>query len=191
MGWVELIKSKLNKEASEEMHTDIERIREIIDRFARIGDKPHLEPNDIEPLIVHTIDFMRHRAPAKIDFITEIKENSKLLLDPTLISWVLENLIRNGIDAIGRRQGSITITAGIQDNSHNYEITVTDTGSGIRPGHTREVFRTGFSTKKHGWGIGLALSKRVVEQLHKGKLKVKQSKPGKTVMSFTLPIWHE
>lgn len=191
LGWSEFTRTKVDKEVSNEIQADLERIREILDRFARIGDKPRLEPHDIGPLIVHTVEFMRHRAPSKIELSCEIKETRRLLIDPTLISWALENLIRNGIDAIGRKQGSIAVAAGKIEGKKMYEITVTDSGIGIPQGHTKDIFRTGFSTKKHGWGIGLALSRRVIEQLHRGKLRVKSSKAGKTIMSIALPLWHE
>jgi signal transduction histidine kinase len=143
MGWSELIRPKLDKEASREITADLERIKGILDRFARIGDKPHLEPHEIEPLINETVDFMQRRAPSRIKISSEVKENIRLLIDPTLLSWTLENLIRNSI------------------------------------------------SKKHGWGIGLALSRRVIERIHHGKLKVKSSKPGKTVLSILLRIWQE
>lgn len=191
MGWNELIRSKINKEAAQEMNADLERIKGILDRFARIGDKPRLEPHDIKPVIENTVEFMQHRAPSRIEFTIKVKENVQLLMDPTLISWTLENLIRNGIDAIGRKSGKISVEGSKLENGKDYEITVIDTGPGIQSKHTREVFRTGFSTKKHGWGIGLALSRRVIQRFHHGKLKVKSTKPGKTAMSITLPVWRE
>lgn len=191
MGWIDLIKPKLDKEAAKEMHIDVDRIREILDRFARIGDRPRLEPHSIEPILKHTVEFMRRRAPSRIEFETIIEEDARLLVDPTLVSWTLENLIRNGIDAIGRKQGSITVTGTRIPSSNRYEITVTDTGQGIQARHLGDIFRTGFTTKKHGWGIGLALSRRVIERLHHGKLKVKYSKPGKTTLSIVLPLWQE
>ncbi len=191
MGWIDLVKPKLTREASKEMYTDVERIKEILDRFARIGDKPRLEPHSIEPIIKHTSEFMQRRAPSRIGFEITIEEDARLLVDPTLLSWTLENLIRNGIDAIGRKQGIITITGTKISSGKRYEITISDTGQGIQTRHTGDIFRTGFTTKKHGWGIGLALSRRVVERLHHGKLKVKSSKPGKTTMSIVLPVWQE
>jgi len=191
LGWSELIRPKLDAEAAREIQADLERIKGILDRFARIGDKPRLEPHGIEPVIRQTVEFMQRRAPSRITFKVEIEEDARLLIDPTLISWTLENLIRNGIDAIGRRSGSITVAGRRLENGKSYEITVTDTGSGIGVKHTSDVFRTGFSTKKHGWGIGLALSRRVVNHLHRGKLRIKSSKPGKTVLSVLLRIWQE
>jgi two-component system, sporulation sensor kinase D len=191
MGWNELIRPHISAEAASEIDADLKRIRGILDRFARIGDKPRREPHDIKPIITQTIEFMKHRAPSRIEFKIENIEDAKLLIDETLISWVLENLVRNGIDAIGRKSGTISIQGTISSKRSNYLITVTDTGPGIPAKHNRDIFRTGFSTKKHGWGIGLALSRRVIHQLHKGKLKLKSSKPGKTVMSICLPLWHE
>jgi len=191
LGWSELIRPKLDAEASKEIVADLERIKGILDRFARIGDKPRLEPHEIEPIISQTVRFMQHRAPSRIDFEVEVSGNARLLMDPTLISWTLENLIRNSIDAIGRKSGKITVAGKKAEKGNNYEITITDTGTGIQVKHARDVFRTGFSTKQHGWGIGLALSRRVIQQLHHGKLRVKSSRPGKTVLSILLRIWQE
>ncbi len=191
LGWSELIRPKLDAEASKEIVADLERIKGILDRFARIGDKPRLEPHEIEPIINQTVRFMQHRAPSRINFEVEVSENARLLMDPTLISWTLENLIRNSIDAIGRKSGKITVAGKKPEKGNNYEITITDTGTGIQVKHARDVFRTGFSTKQHGWGIGLALSRRVIQQLHHGKLRVKSSRPGKTVLSILLRIWQE
>ncbi len=188
LGWSELIRPKLDEEASREIGIDLERIKGILDRFARIGDKPRLEPHEIEPIIKSTVDFMQRRAPSRIKITGEVDKNLRLLIDPTLISWTLENLIRNSIDAIGRKQGSIIVQGKQAEKSGHYEITVTDTGPGIQTKHAGDIFRTGFSSKKHGWGIGLALSRRVIEQIHHGKLKVKSSKPGKTVLSILLKI---
>jgi len=188
LGWSELIRPKLDEEASREIGIDLERIKGILDRFARIGDKPRLEPHEIEPIIKSTVDFMQRRAPARVKITGEVDKNLHLLIDPTLISWTLENLIRNSIDAIGRKQGSIIVKGKQAEKSGYYEITVTDTGPGIQTKHAGDIFRTGFSSKKHGWGIGLALSRRVIEQIHHGKLKVKSSKPGKTVLSILLKI---
>jgi len=191
LGWSELIRPKLDAEASKEIVADLERIKGILDRFARIGDKPRLEPHEIEPIISQTVRFMQRRAPSRIDFEVEVSGNARLLMDPTLISWTLENLIRNSIDAIGRKSGKITVAGKKAEKGNYYEITITDTGTGIEVKHARDVFRTGFSTKKHGWGIGLALSRRVIQQLHHGKLRVKSSRPGKTVLSILLRIWQE
>jgi len=191
LGWSELIRPKLDAEASKEIGADLERIKGILDRFARIGDRPRLEPHEIEPIISRTVRFMQHRAPSRIDFEVEVSGNARLLMDPTLISWTLENLIRNSIDAIGRKSGKIKVAGKKAEKGNNYEITITDTGTGIQVKHARDVFRTGFSTKKHGWGIGLALSRRVIQQLHHGKLRVKSSRPGKTVLSILLRIWQE
>jgi hypothetical protein len=188
LGWSELIRPKLDEEASREIGIDLERIKGILDRFARIGDKPRLEPHEIEPIIKSTVDFMQRRAPSRVKITGEVDKNLRLLIDPTLISWTLENLIRNSIDAIGRKQGSIIVQGKQAEKSGHYEITVTDTGPGIQTKHAGDIFRTGFSSKKHGWGIGLALSRRVIEQIHHGKLKVKSSKPGKTVLSILLKI---
>ncbi|MBN2380712.1 HAMP domain-containing histidine kinase [candidate division WOR-3 bacterium] len=191
LGWHELIRPRIKKDAAAEIDEDLNRIRDILDRFARIGDRPHREPHEIKPLIQRTIDFMKHRAPSRIEFNAETLQDAQLLIDPTLISWVLENLIRNGIDAIGRKSGTITVIGEILPNNKYYVITVIDTGTGVSSKHIRDIFRTGFSTKKHGWGIGLALSRRVIRQLHHGKLKLKATRPGHTVFSITLPIWHE
>lgn len=202
MGWSELIRPKLDKEASAEIKADLDRTKSILDRFARIGDKPRLEPHPVKKIIKQTVDFMRKRAPARIEFSVNVKDNAQILIDPTLISWTLENLVRNSIDAIGRRSGKIELQGQIVPRQRGffrfssrdkmeYEITVTDNGPGILAKQSHEIFKTGFTTKKHGWGIGLALSRRVIEKFHRGKLKVKSSKPGKTVLSVTLPLWQE
>lgn len=189
LGWFEMVRPKLEEEARKEIGADLERIKGILDRFARIGDRPALEPHHIGPIIEETAQFMRRRTPSRISITTRIADNPRLLIDPTLLSWTLENLIRNSIDAIGANQGTINLEGRTVEKDKRYEITVTDTGRGISSKHAREVFRTGYSTKKHGWGIGLALARRVIQQFHRGRLKVKSSKPGKTILSIVLPIW--
>jgi signal transduction histidine kinase len=128
-------------------------------------------------LVEEMITYMKRRAPGKVSF--ELNTNAKdinVLISPTLFNWVLENLIKNALDAL---EGKGKISVNVEETNHNVYIDVSDTGKGISPANIKAVFKPGFTTKKRGWGLGLSLSKRIMEQYHKGNLFVKESEPGK------------
>lgn len=177
-GWLEILKEReANRDIVPEIAKDINRLLLITDRFGKIGSEPQLELCRPAEQIHHMMEYMKKRTGGQVNFIfddTAIK-HTETLLSPPLFDWVLENLIKNALDAL-EGNGTIRITA--ESNEKYLLIDVTDTGKGISKNNISEVFKPGFTTKKRGWGIGLSLSKRIIEQYHKGKLFVKWSEPG-------------
>lgn len=188
-GWLEILKEQeTNKDIVPEIAKDINRLLLITDRFGKIGSEPQLENRRPAEQIHHMMEYMKKRTGGHVNFMfddTPIRD-TETLLSPPLFDWVLENLIKNALDAI-EGNGIIRINAEI--NEKYLLIDVTDTGKGISKTNVAEVFKPGFTTKKRGWGLGLSLSKRIIEQYHKGKLFVKWSEPGKgTTFRIILPL---
>lgn len=188
-GWLEILKStKGNETIVPEIAKDVKRLQLITDRFGKIGSQPKLESANISEQIQHILNYMKKRAGGSVHFEcdTSSLENVSVLISAPLFDWVMENLIKNALDAIDG-QGLISIQS--QLAAHELIIDVTDNGKGIAAAHIKKVFRPGFTTKKRGWGLGLSLSKRIVEQYHKGKLFVRWSEPGKgTSFRIILPL---
>ncbi|MCW3086774.1 MAG: histidine kinase [Sediminibacterium sp.] len=188
-GWLEILKEHpVNEAMVPEIAKDVNRLLLITDRFGKIGSEPQLEWGKPAEQVHHMLDYMKKRTGGQVHFIFEEDniKNISTLLSPPLFDWVLENLIKNALDAI-EGNGTISITA--ETNEHYMLIDVTDTGKGIQKNHLDNVFRPGFTTKKRGWGLGLSLSKRIIEQYHRGKLFVKWSEPGKgTTFRIILPL---
>ena len=188
-GWLEILKEQeVNSNIVPEIAKDVNRLLLITDRFGKIGSEPQLEWHKLAEQIHFMVDYMKKRTGGQVNFIfddSDIKDTTTLL-SPPLFDWVLENLIKNALDAI-EGNGTIRITTSI--NEMYALIDVTDTGKGIAKNHVNDVFKPGFTTKKRGWGLGLSLSKRIIEQYHKGKLFVKWSEPGKgTTFRIILPL---
>lgn len=188
-GWLEILKEqKVNNSIVPEIAKDVNRLLLITDRFGKIGSEPNLEWRKPAEQIHHMLDYMKKRTGGQVSFIFDdtLISNIFTQLSPPLFDWVLENLIKNALDAI-EGNGTISITA--TTNEHYMLIDVTDTGKGILKNHLKNVFRPGFTTKKRGWGLGLSLSKRIIEQYHKGKLFVKWSEQGKgSCFRIILPL---
>ncbi len=175
LAWVELLKhSNLKPDLAENFEKDVRRLEKIADRFSKIGSNPMLVPFNLIEVVDNTVDYLKHRISAKI----EIQKNYNpeipivLPLNETLFEWVLENLIKNAVDAIS---GSGMVSVTVTDNTQVVFIDVADDGKGITRSHYKTVFRPGFTTKVRGWGLGLSLSKRIVEENHGGKLFISQS----------------
>ena len=186
MGWIELMKMQDEPFAGTyEMEKDIERLQIVTDRFSKIGSVPMLEPTDINYLIKDTMDYLRKRFSSKFDFEINLPEGELIMpLIPSLFRWVLENLTKNAIDAMGDK-GKITLDL-IDDGDHIH-IDMSDTGKGIAKSQIKQVFNPGFTSKKRGWGLGLSLAKRIIEDYHKGKIFVKSSVVGQgTTFRITL-----
>ncbi|RPI13776.1 MAG: sensor histidine kinase [Ignavibacteriae bacterium] len=195
LGWNELIKTNAYSPAkvlnlSNEMSSDLDRLTKIANRFSKIGSKPDLKMENLYDVIHKVSNYFEKRIPRisggsfgeesdkrKIDLIINGSKSAAALVNKDLFEWVLENLTKNALDAIENSVGCITYD--IQDRGGYISIDVKDTGKGLDMRHKKDIFRPGFSTKVRGWGLGLSLSKRIIETYHKGKLYVKESEPGK------------
>jgi signal transduction histidine kinase len=186
-GWLEVFRDNNPGDPMVgEMEKDVNRLKLVSERFGKIGSTPQLVESDIVKLAEEMVAYMKRRAPEKVIF--EIHSNNPeiyLPVSPTLLEWVLENLLKNALDAM---EGHGKISLQIKDELTNVVLDVSDTGKGISASQIGKVFNPGFTTKKRGWGLGLSLSKRIVEQYHKGQLFVKHSEPGKgTTFRMVLP----
>ncbi|MBS1576686.1 MAG: HAMP domain-containing histidine kinase [Bacteroidetes bacterium] len=178
-GWVEMLKENPdNEKIAQELEKDVNRLRLVSDRFGKIGSTPHLEQTDIIIQITNMVEYIRKRAPGKVNFTVETHGKAELsvMLSAPLFDWVIENLLKNALDAM---EGKGSIKTAIHESSNSVYIDVTDTGKGISLQNISQVFKPGFTTKKRGWGLGLSLSKRIIEQYHNGEIFVKNSEPGK------------
>ncbi|MBP9102256.1 MAG: HAMP domain-containing histidine kinase [Chitinophagaceae bacterium] len=178
-GWVEMLKDKPgNEKITQELEKDVNRLRLVSDRFGKIGSTPQLEKLDLVSQINSMVDYMRKRATGKIIFTVETngKEKIEAGISAPLFDWVIENLLKNALDSM---EGTGSISVDMNDDANKVTIDVTDTGKGISSQNISRVFKPGFTTKKRGWGLGLSLSKRIIEQYHKGEIYVKSSEVGK------------
>jgi len=187
-GWIEMLKEQgTPDETVYELQKDVDRLKLVSDRFSKIGSIPQLEKSDLVYQIQQMVDYMRKRTTSKVQFHfeTEGHEHIEANISPPLFDWVIENLLKNALDAM---EGKGTIDVKIKNEPQQIIIDLTDTGKGIPAGNIRRVFDPGFTTKKRGWGLGLTLSKRIIETYHKGQLFVKQSDIGKgTTFRIILP----
>lgn len=174
MGWLELLKMQNgDPEMVKEMDKDIKRLETITNRFSKIGSQPALSKTDMLLTTKQAVEYLRTRSPKKITVSCHLPyEPVYADVNVPLFEWVIENLVRNAIDAI---EGSGEIDVYLNSNEKNVQIDVTDTGKGIPPQKVNSVFRPGFSTKKRGWGLGLSLAKRIIEDYHRGKIFVAES----------------
>ena len=184
LGWVELLKDQAGEspkavETLGDMESDLHRLQKIAARFSKIGSKPDLHEEDLVDVITKVTEYFKRRIPQtgkKIQLSIEHDGRTTAKINRELFEWVIENLTKNGLDAIETREGQIKFA--ISDRGNNVVVDVTDTGKGIDPKNKRDVFRPGFSTKQRGWGLGLSLARRIVESYHHGRLFLKESKPG-------------
>jgi signal transduction histidine kinase len=187
-GWLEMLRDIPGTEKIvPELEKDIRRLQLVSDRFGKIGSKPQLERTELITQVQEMVDYMKKRAGAGVHFSMEVQavQPLQLLLSPPLFNWVIENLLKNALDALN---GGGAVTVCIIEDATTVQIEVADTGKGIPKNEVSQVFNPGFTTKKRGWGLGLTLSKRIVEQFHDGKLFVKYSEVGKgTTFAITLP----
>lgn len=178
LGWVEIMRlDNVNTETVTEIEKDVQRLQTIADRFSKIGSEPNLEPLNIIAETEKSFDYLKARSSAQIRF-TFLSTVSEVIipLNKVLHSWTIENLIKNAIDAI---KGKGVIQVEIRDTEKYVHIFVSDTGKGIVKNQFKKIFEPGFTTKKRGWGLGLSLTKRIVEEYHNGRIKVEKSEIGK------------
>ncbi|WP_315517049.1 HAMP domain-containing sensor histidine kinase [Hoylesella shahii] len=178
MAWTEVLKeTHPDDDLIPEMENDIKRLQLIADRFSKIGSLPEPLPASLNEVMAHAIDYIDKRTPKRINLVTQFPNEDIILnLNASLFEWVIENLCKNAVDAIGEQPGTITLS--MQKTAQKVIIEISDTGKGIRKKDIGNVFRPGFTTKKRGWGLGLSLAKRIVEEYHQGKIMVKSSEVG-------------
>lgn len=178
-GWVEMLKENTqNEKIATEMEKDVDRLKLVSDRFSKIGSTPQLEEKNIVIQVENMVAYIKRRASDKISFAVTSFNNTDItaMINAPLFDWVIENLLKNALDAM---DGKGNIGIAIKNEVADVVIDVTDSGKGISAANISKVFKPGFTTKKRGWGLGLSLSKRIIEQYHKGELFVKHSEPGK------------
>ncbi len=177
IGWMELLKqSKLDPGMVSEMQKDTSRLVKITDRFSKIGSKPTLKKTDLTGILSSSLEYIQNRGPKCIEYLLDVPENPiHARLNETLFEWVIENLCKNAIDAI---KGSGRIILHAVETEKNIIIDVEDSGKGISKSRFRTIFKPGYTTKKRGWGLGLSLSKRIIESYHHGKIFVFSSDQG-------------
>lgn len=178
-GWVEMLKENpASEKIAHELEKDVDRLRLVSDRFGKIGSTPQLEPRNLVSQVNNMVDYMRKRAAGRISFSVNTHGHAEVIgqVSPPLFDWVIENLLKNALDAM---EGKGSITTEIDTDHRHIYIDVTDTGKGISKQHIERVFKPGFTTKKRGWGLGLSLSRRIIQHYHKGEIFVKHSETGK------------
>lgn len=200
LGWLSIVREELKgidssdklDYALKEASADIERLGKISSRFSKIGSKPKLEYQDLASVIEDTVSYFERRRPAlKINstISMSIEELPLIRCSGELMEWVFENLIKNSLDAIENKEGRIKIDVKMSRDKGRVEIFFSDNGKGMNPGVKNLIFSPGYTTKERGWGLGLALVKRIVEEIHGGTIKVVDTQPGKgTTFFISLPV---
>jgi len=179
LAWMELLKdSDIDKSMTQEMGKDVERLEVIAERFSKIGSKPILIPNDIKLILEDSINYLKKRSSNKIEFSVKIDESIDFepAINKELFSWVIENTTKNAIDAMS---GSGRLSFDLKKSQNNLCLDISDTGKGIHKKQFHTIFEPGYTTKKRGWGLGLSLAKRIIEEYHGGKIFVHRSELGK------------
>jgi len=179
-GWIELLRATASEnqtEALDELQKDVKRLELITERFSKIGSAPALSAENVKVILLDSVNYLRTRSGSKVQFILNTPdEELTAMMNVPLFEWVIENVCKNAIDAMA---GSGQITINAQSAGNLVHIDIRDTGKGIPPSKFKTVFKPGYTTKKRGWGLGLSLAKRIIEEYHKGKIFVKDSEAGK------------
>lgn len=178
MAWVEILKENHpDDDMIPEMDKDVKRLEHIAERFSKIGSLPEPKDSSMNEVLEHVVEYMRKRTSNKVDIICNVPNHDVIVkMNASLFEWVVENLCKNAVDAM---EGSGQITITLTEENKYIAIEVSDTGKGIRRKDIKNVFTPGFTTKQRGWGLGLSLAKRIVEEYHKGHIYVKSSELGK------------
>lgn len=178
LGWIAILKAEnISEKYVDEIENDVHRLNIIANRFSKIGSAPELKKKDIVSITKKSFEYLKSRSSKQISF-EFISEKNEVFsnINVELFGWVIENLVRNAVDAM-KGKGNVSLT--ISENSKSIEITITDTGKGIPKSQFKQIFKPGFTTKKRGWGLGLSLSKRIINEYHNGKIFVKKSEINK------------
>lgn len=178
-GWVEVMNDKYpDMPVTKEIALDVGRLEKITERFSKIGAKPSLTNENIVAIILHTIEYLKSRTSSRITYNAEFSTDKEvtLPLNSALFEWVIENVSKNAIDAM---EGNGTITYRIMETEKNVSVDISDTGRGIPKNSFKKIFSPGYTTKQRGWGLGLSLARRIIEEFHNGKIYVRSSEPGR------------
>lgn len=178
MAWVEVLKEEYPDDALiPELDKDVSRLRLISDRFSKIGSKPELAMVSLQEVLAHVVDYIDRRTSHNVVIRCQLPDHDVMVnINAALFEWVIENLCKNAVDAMDGGPGTISIA--VMETGQKVAIDVADTGKGISKKNIKNVFRPGFTTKKRGWGLGLSLAKRIIEEYHKGRIFVKSSEVG-------------
>lgn len=188
LAWVEILKADNSQpELTAEVEKDVNRLVKITDRFSRIGSTPELKAVEIGQILENSINYLKSRTSQGVEYFVDIPKNNAVIvpLNVSLFEWVIENLCKNAVDAM---EGKGKLTIKLYDDEKNAYIEISDTGKGIPKRNFKTVFKAGYTTKKHGWGLGLSLAARIVNYYHSGKIFVKNSEIGKgTTFKIVFP----
>ena len=201
LGWTGLLREQAQSGALtpekvtglvDEMDRDLDRLHKIASRFAQVGSTPSLEPTDLTTIVAATVAYFRKRLP-HLGHSVVIEERydpaPRVAIHPQLMEWVVENLLKNALDASDKPEGKIAVSVLWKSDSREVQLLVADNGRGMSPEERRHAFDTGFTTKRRGWGLGLALARRVVHEYHRGSIAIVESAPGRgTTVAVILPI---
>ena len=193
LGWLEVMRSKkqLNRnDVLADMERDLQRLERVTRRFSQIGSKPDLKEQDVAEVLKEVIEYIRRRAPqmGRRITITELFQKvPPVALNADILQWAVENLLKNCLDAMDKEEGRIKVTLGYEEEARRIFIEIQDNGRGMEKSQKKRIFRPGYSTKTRGWGLGLTLTKRIIEEYHGGKVFVKETKVGEgTLMRVEL-----
>lgn len=189
MAWSQYLEATgTDPEVTREIDKDVNRLSTIAERFSKIGSMPEVQLEYLNESVSHSLDYMRSRISSKVDMVMELSpEDHGVMISTPLFEWVMENLTKNAVDAMSGH-GTITIRTGYDPDRKRDFVEVSDTGKGIARKDFKTVFNPGFTTKKRGWGLGLTLAKRIIEEYHRGRIYVKESEIGKgTTFRIELP----
>ncbi len=186
-GWIELLREEkkednFTQKICGELENDIARLRGVAERFNKIGSEPELSMQPLEPILQQVIDYMERRLPQlgkNVEVRRNIDKNIKARVNPELFQWAIENLIKNAMDAINTTKAKAYVSVKLHCIENEVMVDVEDSGSGIPKKYHNEVFKPGYSTKKRGWGLGLSLTKRIIEEYHEAKVFILRSETGK------------
>lgn len=177
MGWVEVLKMEgTNQSSVDEMEKDVKRLERVAERFSKIGSDPVLQDENLVASLRNAVEYIQNRSSEKVKFEVNLSEKGEILLplNKNLFEWVIENICKNAIDAMN---GEGKICVKLVENEHYVNVDISDNGKGIPKSRQKTIFQPGYTTKQRGWGLGLSLSKRIVEDYHQGKIYLKQSEP--------------
>jgi signal transduction histidine kinase len=173
------------------MKVDVDRLQRVANRFGLIGSIPELTSCDLNKLVQEVVDYYRRRLPfqgkgVRLTYVPNDLPPTRL--NPELFTWALENMVKNALEAVDSKTGEIKISTVLLNDNKQVSVFIEDNGKGMSAAAARKIFRPGFTTKKRGWGLGLTLVRRIIEEYHVGRVWLEKSRPGQTVFAISLPV---